>query len=64
MVEKDILNLELNTLVMAKCSEPVDGHYVGTIKSINLWTRRVGVVDVNGSYKEYPYRLLKEYPKN
>lgn len=54
----DLKDLRLNQQVRVKCNPPIDGYHIGWVKSINDWTKRVGVVDVHYKYKEYPPRLI------
>lgn len=58
MTEEQIYKLQINQLVKIKCDEGVDGCKIAKIKMINDWTKRVGVVDSNEQFKEYPYRLI------
>ena len=58
MNEEQIYKLQINQLVKVKCNEVVDGWFIAKVKMINDWTKRVGVVDSNGQFKEYPYRLI------
>mgnify|MGYP003648927348 FL=1 len=54
----DLKDLRLNQQVKVKCNPHIDGYYIGWVKSINDWTKTVGVVDVHDKYKEYPPRLI------
>ena len=58
MSTDDLKDLRLNQQVKVKCNPPIDGYYIGWVKSINDWTKTVGVVDVHDKYREYPPRLI------
>jgi len=52
----DIKNLKIDQQVRVRDS--YNTSFAGVIKSINDWTKRVGVIDINDVYKEYPPRLI------
>jgi len=58
MNEEQIFKLHINQLVKVKCNEGVDGWFIAKVKMINDWTKRVGVIDSNELFKEYPYRRI------
>lgn len=59
MKSEDILKLKINQKVIVKSDEHEFGYFSGIVKSINYWTKLVGVVDKFDVYKEYPFRLIK-----
>ena len=60
MKESDLSTLKINQTVKVKCKESKNGYYISTIKSINDWTKQVGVIDTKNMYKEYPIRLISK----
>jgi hypothetical protein len=58
MNEEQIYKLQINQIVKIKCNEGIDGFFIAKVKSINVHTKLVGIVDSNKQFKEYPYRRI------
>ena len=59
----DIKNLKIDQQVLVVSKKLSVSYFPATIKSINDWTKRVGVVDTHDKYEEYPPRLILIYDK-
>lgn len=58
MNQEQVKEIKIDQLIKVKSDERSQGYFLARVRSINDWTKIIGVTDGEGVYSEHPYRKI------